>query len=865
MGTEHRPPATISTNDRIHTLTTLRLHRHERHHCAKRLGYVSAKGEGSVLKPRHIVFILSFIVFSLTLSSSSVFVDGSPNSCNATAACFYGYVKQSNGSSLSGATVKVYSDSGFAPITTLTGNDGFYALNVKADTYVIAAVKEGYTYNQTRKLFLPAGKQFRQDFSLSPRSLQQVILYIVADDKFVNMWGSGWQTAGATIVAKMSSYFELYFSIKFIVNESETVWNSPKITAGVDPCVLLNDARSDLNWGEGDYHNSDILLVLTTSWKLLSGETGYGGCVDGPRAMLASWLTKTTSDFDNSEQTAILMHETGHLYGLGDGNQYIGSYDSVEGHGYDLTHVITYAPTEEQLINEYRTWYGLPPLSSISLSLHASPAQLSYGNIVTVSVMISPPWVTGFFNITISGLAYKRLYVCSSNSTGAASILWIPDGVGDYSIQAEWWKNNYDVTNSISVNIAKASGTFVIEAVTPSNVTLTPSTPVVNVTVAGQLYFPTALAEGAVTTEFYGTQVIAESYNARSFVQHDGSFVMSIPIDHVDVLKIIWAGDANHNPVSKTIDILITKADVTLEVSVPENVTLSPATPSVNATINGRFTPPAEGIVLTASVPTESYVTEGKTGLGGNFTIPILITHTGVWHVVLTWAGETNFAPISKNVTITVTKANVSLEANVPESAAINPLTQTPENVQVNGRLTPPAAGIPILVSIQKPDGTKTQDSVVTGTDGRFTATFPISQVGNWNVLVEWRGDQNYNAISKNATIVTQWDVVGSTSPYIPFTLWAGIAIATLIGVAVLNRWRHGLRETTELIVTSPKSRTGQGSSTNPSALIEEIVKDLLVLQPEKLAESLQLPKVPHKENKNEDLAAWCKKTTHSS
>jgi hypothetical protein len=302
--------------------------------------------QGSLLV---LVAIISLSILSLSYAQAGVLQKG----CSPTLPCFYGVVKQTNGSPLSNATVKVYPRSGFPPVTTKTGIDGYYVINgAAAGTFTLAAAKEGYAYYETAEFSLGDGQQHGQDFTLSYRGLLTMTFYVVTDEEFRNEWGSAWQQAANAVLPGIAPYYKLYYSLNFKVSQVIGTWNSPN---KIPNCInLRNSAVKSLNWDPGNYHGSDVMLILSDQ-ALVDGPCASIPATGGSHpSMLIMWHNPTKSNIALGIGSSLaLMHQIGHVFGL---PNYTGSYSSVMRSESGCC-VMTYAPTEEQTINNRRTWY----------------------------------------------------------------------------------------------------------------------------------------------------------------------------------------------------------------------------------------------------------------------------------------------------------------------------------------------------------------------------------------------------------------------------------------------------------------------------------------------------------------------------
>ncbi len=101
-----------------------------------------------------------------------------PAFAQTTAGVLRGYVRDSNGASMAGVTVKAVDDDSGIAWTAVTGADGYYNLAVSPDPYTVTATLNDLV--ETRKVIVILGQAQALDFTLAVKAEQQVVVSATA-------------------------------------------------------------------------------------------------------------------------------------------------------------------------------------------------------------------------------------------------------------------------------------------------------------------------------------------------------------------------------------------------------------------------------------------------------------------------------------------------------------------------------------------------------------------------------------------------------------------------------------------------------------------------------------------------------------
>ena len=340
------------------------------------------------------------------------------------------------------------------------------------------------------------------------------------------------------------------------------------------------------------------------------------------------------------------------------------------------------------------------------------------------TVTITMPNVKYHVNVTSIETNNKTVNITAKTDI-PKDILWngkltfiLPDGTkinATYADGGIWWAVHtfdeysvyeigaaYDGLNNVTVNNGTITITKADSTITLENITLAYGESI-NVTV-------TTTGSKGITAKI-----------GESEVEVSG-FVISIPVLDVGnyTLTVTTMADEDHNPVTKTVNLTVNKADSTLTVddiacdygSLVSTVVSITGADAINASVVGH----PEAVVKVN---------------GTNITVSGL--NAGTYTLTVTTIVDKNHNSATKNATITVNKIYVALNVN-----------DVVLDYRVAGNVTVVAEGATgIVAKIGE------NELVVDG----YVISIPALEAGTYTLTVTAIGDANYNNVTKNATI----------------------------------------------------------------------------------------------------------------
>ena len=359
---------------------------------------------------------------------------------------------------------------------------------------------------------------------------------------------------------------------------------------------------------------------------------------------------------------------------------------------------------------------------------------ITYGDDETVKFNVTEG-ATGAVNITVTGddgvnVAFTNVPI--SNGTVGVNVAGL--AAGNYTVKVDYGgDNNY--------NPSSAEADFTVEKATPA----------VNVTTSDIDYGSTESIEVNVTGVDGGVTPTGDV----TIVVTNGSgevYRQTVPISDgvvsVDTSKfpagdynvtVTYNGDQNYtgatgkanftvNMISSSVTVNVTNITYGDDETVKFNVTEG-ATGAVNITVTGD-----DGVnVAFTNVP----ISNGTVGVNvaglaaGNYTVNV------------TYGGDNNYNPSSGKADFTVNKADSSVDIQT-EGISYHDI----ENINitvvgVEGGLTPTGT---VNVTVVDENGvTKTYTDLPVGSDGKVTVPVKDLPAGNYNITVDYSGDENYN------------------------------------------------------------------------------------------------------------------------
>jgi hypothetical protein len=231
----------------------------------------------------------------------------------------------------------------------------------------------------------------------------------------------------------------------------------------------------------------------------------------------------------------------------------------------------------------------------------------------------------------------------------------------------------------------------------------------------------------------------------------------------------------------------------------PPTLTMDPVPQSIaygeEITISGTITPSvSDGKVMLTAIHQDSSgrplsYSSSIVPKNGKYSMS-WIPEAGKYELHVTWSGNADYPSANtKTVQFTVEPVKVKLMTNVPSEIKLDPLTKSPVNVAITGRLDAPINRAPVIVSVENSNGLTQQLSTVTDSDGRFATFVSIDQIGLWHVTVQWFGDPNHVGVNQTIPIDVEINESYSRSAIL------GVMIAAVFSIPLILTLLPGKNE----------------------------------------------------------------------
>ena len=369
-----------------------------------------------------------------------------------------------------------------------------------------------------------------------------------------------------------------------------------------------------------------------------------------------------------------------------------------------------------------------------------------YGSLENVNITVSSLHCTGNFsgNLTINitsddaidfeNITLIRLVVDEDGKV----IGWTIDNrilpVGNYTISVDY-SGNYKFNG----NSSKAK--FTVEKAEPG---LVVNTSDINYTQTENIGINvTGVEGGEIPTGNVNVTVTNESGIVYNTIVPISGGIVNVPVEQLPAgdynVSVVYSGDNYYNSATATANFTVSMADSAVTVNVT-NITYGD-----DETVKFNVTEGATGAVNITIV--------GDNGVTVNFTnVPISNGTVGVnvaglaagnYTVKVDYGGDNNYNPSSGKADFTVNKADSSVDIQT-EGISYHDI----ENINitvvgVEGGLTPTGT---VNVTVVDENGvTKTYTDLPVGSDGKVTVPVKDLSAGNYNVTVDYSGDENYN------------------------------------------------------------------------------------------------------------------------
>lgn len=388
--------------------------------------------------------------------------------------------------------------------------------------------------------------------------------------------------------------------------------------------------------------------------------------------------------------------------------------------------IIIFTPLKEGDYNVIVFWDGnddyVAGSNSSQFNVGKNNLKISLDNITEDIYVGNPVTFTAHLNVSITDKVYFQInfinYIVNINNTDTCNFTYIPQDNSTLTVMAifagnDEYKDSYSDILHFKVN--KVSTEMDVNA-EPINLG---ENAIVEIDLPGD-------AGGNLSVV-----VENKTYNAKV-----NGAVTYVLIENLSVgnytANVSYSGDEKYLPISKTCEIIVYKANSTIDAKT------TPIEVGENATIEITLSDDATGTV-TANVNNKTYtatVNEGK----ANVTVSDLTI--GDYLAEITYSGDDKYLPASTAVEIIVNKAS-----NTPINASSNPVGPG-ENVVIEVNLPEDASGFAIA---------EINDNVYASkvTNGTAIIYGPVLEE-NTTAQITYLGDDKYSQVTTNISLVVE-------------------------------------------------------------------------------------------------------------
>ena len=123
-------------------------------------------------------------------------------------------------------------------------------------------------------------------------------------------------------------------------------------------------------------------------------------------------------------------------------------------------------------------------------------------------------------------------------------------------------------------------------------------------------------------------------------------------------------------------------------------------------------------------------------------------------------------------------------------TCAVSPLKiKQGENIQVSGSLSPPRSAATVTLTLERPDGSMSTNTVATGSEGVFSYTYAPDVEGIWKVVSSWDGDENHlGAASPPFSFIVEKTKPAQTPIDLVYFSILGFIILMTVALVILKR-----------------------------------------------------------------------------
>ncbi|WP_323736129.1 Ig-like domain repeat protein [Methanosphaera sp. ISO3-F5] len=341
------------------------------------------------------------------------------------------------------------------------------------------------------------------------------------------------------------------------------------------------------------------------------------------------------------------------------------------------------------------------------------------------------PITSGYVNITIGDKLIGRAPV-GPDGTVEVMVNIADKGTYDLNVTFEGDENHTSFTRELT-------GVPIMGS--ESKLNLTPlNTTKDNVTIKVDLYDPVTNETLLLTTV---NVTLPDGTTTELPVSEEGTITVPLSVGEQNI-TVSYPGSDTFNATSTPLNVTVEPRSTNVDVEVTNN-TAGNTTVKVNVTDSETGEPVTSGNV-TITVNGEE-VGRLPVGPDGTVTIPTSISSTGTYPIVVTYEGNNDSAPVTKQAdTITVTPKESQVTAELTNN--------TRGNTSVNIKLVDPVTGEGLngTVTVTLPNGTNVPVNVTNG-----EAVIPVDlPVGNNTLRVTYLGNETYDSIHYEVPVNVQ-------------------------------------------------------------------------------------------------------------
>jgi len=215
-------------------------------------------------------------------------------------------------------------------------------------------------------------------------------------------------------------------------------------------------------------------------------------------------------------------------------------------------------------------------------------------------------------------------------------------------------------------------------------------------------------------------------------------------------VKAQWSGNSQYSGSTSSIrSFTVTdKQASTISCSVSSNILYAGNEIQISGTVTpGRANVPVSILLIGPNSEEEEY-TVTTNGMG-RYSLDFSSSSLGLWSVISSWSGDTEYlGAMSNEVTFSVdlSQPTITLTSSKSEIIQGNEIT-------LSGVLNPTIVGADISLKIINPEDSTVYRELVTSSIGRYTETITPMDIGQWQVVASWIGNELYYSVESDEVV----------------------------------------------------------------------------------------------------------------